>query len=197
MLKKVRPLALFLIAFLVGCQPQRVVQRVDPTQVMDLQGGFDEDDAREISTAMIDDALQRPWIEQWTATHGRKPTIIVGDLLNNTSDYIDARLITKSLERELLNSGRVAIVAASDERDQIRAERRQGQDWSRTETVKRMAFELGADLMLIGWIGEDVEVSRDRERRIRYYQVSLELVDLESNEKVWIGTHDIEKRITN
>ena len=57
-----------------------------------------------------------------------------------------------------------------------------------------MAYELGADLMLIGWIGENVEVSRNRARRIQYYQVSLELLDVESNRKVWIGTHEIEKR---
>jgi hypothetical protein len=49
-------------------------------------------------------------------------------------------------------------------------------------------------MMLTGWIGENVEVSRSRDRRIQYYQVSLELLDVESNRKTWIGTHEIEKR---
>jgi uncharacterized protein (TIGR02722 family) len=177
-----------------GCAPQRVVDRVDPVLVLDYQDRFDEDDAREVSAYLVADALDRPWIEQWRAAHGDPPTIIVGDLANDTSDYIDTMLITKALEQDLLNSGRVALVAAADQRDSVRAERRQARDWSRPETVKRMAYELGADMMLVGRIGENVEVSRDRSRRIHYYQVSLELLDVESNRKAWIGTHEIEKR---
>jgi PBP1b-binding outer membrane lipoprotein LpoB len=143
---------------------------------------------------VIADALNQSWLDEWQAANGARPVIIIGDVANDTSDYIESRLITKALERQLLNSGRVDLVAAADQRDQVRAERRQSQDWSRPETVKRMAYELGADMMLIGWIGENVEVSRNRARRIQYYQVSLELLDVESNRKAWIGTHEIEKR---
>jgi hypothetical protein len=192
---RIPALVLAAVTALTGCASQRV-ERVDPRSVRDLQSDFDEDDAREVASAMIHDSLGRPWIDVWHARQGRAPTVIVGDLQNKTSAYIDPRLMTKSLERELLNSGRVAIVASSDEREQLRAERRQGQDWSRPETVKRMAYELGADLMLIGWVGENVESSSDRSRKIQYYQVALELVDIESNQKVWIGTHEIEKRVS-
>jgi uncharacterized protein (TIGR02722 family) len=187
-------LLLTVAAAAAGCASHRVVERADPREVLDYQARFDEDDAREVSAHLIADALDQPWLDQWEAGHEARPVIIVGDVANDTSDYIETRLITKALERELLNSGRVDLVAAAAEREQLRAERRQGQDWSRPETVKRMAYELGADLMLIGWIGENVEVSRSRARRIQYYQVSLELVDVESNRKAWIGTHEIEKR---
>ncbi|MHC4219465.1 MAG: penicillin-binding protein activator LpoB [Planctomycetota bacterium] len=180
-----------------GCASHRVVDRADPREVLDYQARFDEDDAREVSTHMIADALSQPWIDEWQAAHGNRPVVIVGDVANDTSDYIETRLVTKALERELLRSGRVDLVAAAAERDQLRTERRQSQDWSRPETVKRMAYELGADMMLIGWIGENVEVSPDRARRIQYYQVSLELIDVESNRKTWIGTHEIEKRSRN
>jgi uncharacterized protein (TIGR02722 family) len=180
-----------------GCNSSNRVQRADPREIVDYQPRFDEDDAREVSEHMIADALSQPWLDEWEAAHDARPVVIVGDVANDTSDYIETRLMTKALERELLRSGRVDIVAAADERDQLRAERRQGQDWSRPETVKRMAYELGADMMLIGWIGENVEVSRDRKRRIQYYQISLELVEVESNRKAWIGTHEIEKRSRN
>ena len=177
-----------------GCATQRIVERADPREVLDYQARFDEDDAREVSAHLIVDALHRPWLDEWQAAHGARPVVIVGDVANDTSDYIETRLITKALERELLNFGRVVLVAAADERDQLRAERRQIQDLSRPHTLKRMAYELGADMMLIGWIGENVEVSRNRARRIHYYQVSLELLEVESNRKAWIGTHEIEKR---
>jgi len=181
---------------LAGCEKSQRIDRVDPGEVLDYQVKFDEDDAREVADAMIDDALSRPWIDNWLQeSGGKRPTIIVGDILNNTSDYIDSGIFTVAFERDLLNSGRVAIVASSDERSQIRDERRQGQDWSRPETVKKMAYELGADMMLIGRISENRETHRNKKRLIRYYQVSMELIDLESNQKVWIGIHEIEKRM--
>ena len=182
---------------LAGCEKSQRVERVDPSEVLDYQVKFDEDDAREVARAMIDDALSRPWIDNWMAeSGGKRPTIIVGDILNNTSDYIDSGLFTIAFERDLLNSGRVAIVASSSERMQVRDERAEGRDWSRPETIKRMAYELGADLMLIGRIGENRETHRNKKRFIRYYQVALELIDIESNQKVWIGLHEIEKRQT-
>jgi uncharacterized protein (TIGR02722 family) len=190
-------LAGILGALLAGCEKSQRVERVDPSEVLDYEVKFDEDDAREVANAMIEDVLSRPWIDIWLGeSGGKRPTIIVGDILNNTSDYIDSGLFTVAFERDLLNSGRVAIVASSSERSQVRDEREQGQDWSRPETVKRMAYELGADLMLIGRIGENREKHRNKKRSIRYYQVALELIDIESNQKVWIGLHEIEKRKT-
>ncbi|MCB9847598.1 MAG: penicillin-binding protein activator LpoB [Phycisphaeraceae bacterium] len=190
--------AALLGATLTGCEKSQRIERVDPGQVLDYQVKFDEDDAREVAHAMIDDALSRPWIDNWLSEHaGKRPVIIVGDILNNTSDYIDSSLFTVAFERDLLNSGRVSIVASSSERTQLRDERAQGQDWSRPDTVKRMAYELGADLMLIGRIAENREVHRNKKKNIRYYQVSLDLIDVESNQKVWIGLHEIEKRGTN
>lgn len=176
-----------------GCKTRKVT-RVDPTEVRDLNYRFDEDDARETADAMIDQALTHPWIEEWREANGDRPIMIVGEVRNDTSDYIDTKLFTKQFERALLNSGRVRIVAASDERDQLRDERASIRDWSRPETVKQMAYELGADMMLLGRVGENVEISRRGNERIQYYQVNLELIDIESNEKLWIGERQIEKR---
>ena len=66
---------------------------------------------------MIESALSRPWIDNWMAEHaGKRPTVIIGTVKNDTGDYIDTKLFTKQLERELINSGRVQIVAGRDER---------------------------------------------------------------------------------
>jgi len=191
-------LALLLTAalLLAACAKTRDVDRVDPAQtVVDYDYRFDEDDARFTAETMIEDALYRPWIDQWIAEHGGRPVIIVGEIRNDTSEYIDTKLFTKQFERALLNSGAVQIVAARDERGQLRDERLQGQEWNRPETVKRMAYELGADLMLIGRVGESQDVNRTGKRRSVYYQTNLELIDIESNEKLWIGEHQIEKLV--
>lgn len=179
---------------LAGCK-SREVTRADPTEVRDLDFRFDEDDARMTADTMVRDALSRGWIDRWMGANGQRPVVIVGTVRNETSDYLDSKLFTKQIERELINSGRVRIVAARDERGEVRDERTQGLDWSRPETVKQQAYELGADFMLLGRVGENIERSRNGNQRIVYYQVNLEMIDLESNEKVWIGEQQIEKRV--
>lgn len=178
----------------LGCK-SREVTRVDPTEVRDLDFRFDEDDARQTANTMVRDALSQGWIDRWMGAHEQRPVVIVGTVRNETSDYLDSKLFTKQIERELINSGRVRIVAARDERGEVRDERKQGLDWSRPETVKQQAYELGADFMLLGRVGENIERSRNGNQRIVYYQVNLEMIDLESNEKVWIGEQQIEKRV--
>lgn len=182
------------VGVLAGCK-SREVTRVDPTEVRDLDFRFDEDDARMTADTMVRDALNQGWIDRWMGANEQRPVVIVGTVRNETSDYLDSKLFTKQIERELINSGRVRIVAARDERGEIRDERKQGLDWSRPETVKQQAYELGADFMLLGRVGENIERSRNGNQRIVYYQVNLEMIDLESNEKVWIGEQQIEKRV--
>ncbi len=54
-----------------------------------------------------------------------------------------------------------------------------------------MGKEIGADFMLIG--GIDTIIDAAGGIAVRFYQVELELVNLESNEKVWIGQKKIKK----
>lgn len=181
-------------ASLWGCTPTREVHRGDPRQAVDLSYRFSDDDAREVAETMIDDALRSGWIEGWREEHsGKRPVVIVGTVRNDTSDYIDSLLFTKQFERALVNSGRVRVVAMRTERGEVRDERADIAEWSRPETVKKMAYELGADLMMIGRVGENVQISRAGNVRVQYFQVNLELIDIESNEKVWIGERQIEK----
>ncbi len=187
-------LAIIALVAIPGCK-SRQVTRVDPEDILDLDYRFSDDDARMTADAMIGDVLGRPWLDNWIVANGQAPIVIVGTVRNDTSDYIDTKLFTKQIEVELVNSPRIRVVAARDERGEIRDERLSGQDWNRPETVKRIAYELGADLMLLGRVGENVQISRNRNRRVQYYQVNLELIDIESNEKIWIGEKQIEKRV--
>lgn len=178
----------------VGCGGGREVIRADPAEIVDLSARFNENDARLVADEMIGDSLSRPWLDRWREEKRGAPVVIVGTVRNDTGDYIDTALFTKQIERAFVNSGRVRLVAARGERGEVRDERREMQDFSRPETVKKKAFEVGADLMMIGRVGEDVQVSRGGNVKIQYYQVNLELIDIESNEKVWIGEKQIEKR---
>ena len=57
-----------------------------------------------------------------------------------------------------------------------------------------MGQELGADFMLLGQIDSILDSAEGES--VRYYQVELELIDIETNEKTWIGQKKLKKRIS-
>lgn len=184
-----------IMAALAGCyNPNWSIQRTDPNNTVDVDYRWQDDDARQTYRQLIGDCLARPWVENFRQAHGgNRPVVFVGTVRNETSDYIDTKLVTKRFEEELINSGRVRVVADRDQRGEIRDERQQGQAWNMPETVKKQAMELGADYIMLGRIGEVKQESNDRKTLVQYYQINLEMIDIQSNEKVWIGSADVKK----
>lgn len=183
---------------LAGCQPTyRDVQRVPANQAVDVDYRFNDTDARQVWQGMSDDALFRGWLDQWIKENGRRPVVIIGGIKNNTQDYINTNLFTRNFEREMLNSGKVRVVAARNDRGEIRDERLQGQEWNSPQTRKAMKNELGADLILVGDINDMQDRSLSGRTVVKYFQVNFDLTDLESNEKAWIGSVEIKKVSTD
>jgi hypothetical protein len=178
--------------FVLSCSPKKV-KRVSPEEQIDLSGRWNDTDSRLVSEAMIKDCLNHPWLPQFMREEGKKPVVIVGEVRNKTTEHIAVNTFIKDLERALINSGEVRVVANAAERLGVRSEREEQLDWASPETRKRLRNELGADYMLIGSI-ESIE-DREGNKRVIFYQVNLELVDIETNEKVWIGEKKIKKYI--
>ena len=139
------------------------------------------------------DIASRPWVEEYTAKHGKKPVLIVGTIRNKSSEHIETETFSKDLEREMINNGRVTFVANKMERGELRSERTEQQTWAREETQKRLAAETGADYMLQG--GIKTIIDKEGNQQVKFYQVDMELIHLESNEKVWIGSKKIKKLV--
>jgi uncharacterized protein (TIGR02722 family) len=145
---------------------------------------------------MVEDALSKPWLDEWISQKGARPTVYVGRIRNDTEEYIDAELFTKRIEEELINSGRVRVVADQGQRAELREERIGQQEFSRPETIKKVANEIGADIALVGKIAQVFQQTNDRRTVSNYFQVSLELIDVETNEKLWIETEPVRKMAT-
>ena len=182
-------LVLATLVALTGCKTK--VKRVAIDEQIDLSGRWNDTDSQLVSAEMIADIASRSWVEQYTAQHSKKPVIIVGTIRNKSSEHIETETFTKDLERELVNNGRVTFVANPTERGELRQERKEQQTWSREETQKRLAAETGADYMLQGSIKTIVD--QEGKKSVKFYQVDLELVHLESNEKAWMGHKKIKK----
>lgn len=170
------------------------VTRIDPETQTDLSGNWNDTDARLVAQEMITDALGRPWLTDFSSSTGNKPVVTVGTIRNLSSEHIDTETFTSDFERELINSGRVRFVASSGQRDEIRGERFDQQEFASQETMKKIRNETGADFILMGAIKTIVDQLEGT--RVVYYQTDLEMINIESMEKVWIGTKKIKKGIS-
>jgi uncharacterized protein (TIGR02722 family) len=182
---------LALLVLIGGCSSSPKVTRTPSDEVIDVSGYWNDTDSQMVSEEMIADSLSRVWIDEWRSASGEKPTVIVGSIRNQSSEHINTRTFTKDLERAFVNSGRVRLVASSDERSGLRSERLDQLRNATIDTAKSMGKEIGADFMLIGGINSIVDAAGGKQ--VRFYQVELELINLESNEKVWIGQKKIKK----
>ena len=182
---------LALMVLIGGCASGPRVTRTSSGEVIDVSGYWNDSDSQMVSSEMIADSLSRVWIDEWRGATGAKPTVIVGSVRNKSSEHINTRTFTKDLERAFVNSGRVRLVASSDERSGMRSERLDQLRNATIDTAKSMGKEIGADFMLIGGINSIIDAAGGT--KLRFYQIELELINLETNEKVWIGQKKIKK----
>lgn len=189
-----RATAAVLIGLVLLAACGKTVRRIDPAETTDLSGYWNDTDSRIVSEDMIADCLSHPWIQEHVAEYNKKPVVIVGNVRNRSMEHIATGTFIRDLERAFVNSGQVRVVANPFEREELRDEREEQQDWATEETRKKLRAETGADYMLTGVI--DVIIDKEGGREVKFYQVDLYLTNIESNERVWIGQSKIKKEIS-
>ena len=169
------------------------VQRVATDTVTDLSGRWNDTDAQLVAEQIVKEALSFPWLVKFVKRTGTEPKVIVGEIRNKTDEHIDTDVFRKAIERQLLNSGSVEFVADKNERQEIRDERADQQEYSSDSTRKQFKQEEGADYMLKGVITSVVDQISGK--RAIFYQIDMELFDVETNKKVFAGQKQIKKII--
>lgn len=188
-----RTAVLFLVMACFGCASLKVT-RTEINKKVDLSGSWNDTDSRLVAEEMIKDCLSRPWVDAFSAGNSKPPVVILGAIVNRTSEHIDAQLFLSDLEKNLLNAGKVRFVAERQQRQELREEKQdQAQNASKT-TAKPQKVETGADFMLQGSINSAKDEIAGK--YVILYQVNLELVNLTNNEKAWIGQKEIKKVVS-
>lgn len=176
-----------------ACVSKRVT-RIEPSAVTDLSGRWNDTDSRLVANQLIEQTLAAGWAKRYTDTHGGEaPAVLVGTFANRTAEHIAVGTFVKDIERALLSTGAARVVASGDERTDLRAERKDQQQYARADTRSRLGQELGARYVLAGELQAIEDV--DGRERVVFYQVDASLIDLETNAKVWAGQHKIKKYV--
>ena len=179
------------VVLLGGCAQETKVTRVDSEVVTDLSGRWNDTDSRMVAESMVKEALGYQWLNNFSSSKHRQPVVVVGTIQNSSHEHINVNTFVADLERELTNSQKVTFVAGKGDREELRTERKEQAMYAREETQKAPGKEIGADYMMKGSIATILDEVGGT--KAVFYQVDLQMVDLESNAKVWFGQKKIKK----
>ena len=194
MAKQILTIAAVSAALIFSSCASNNVSRVSSETVTDLSGYWNDTDVRLVAGEIIDGCLASPRIAQYPSQHGGKlPVVIVGSYRNKSDEHIDTEILTKKLEAALVNSGKVEFVASSAERNELRAERIDQQTNASESTAKSLGNETGADFMLQGSVKTIVD--SDGKTMARSYFVTTEMIDIETNKKIWMDDNSSIKKV--
>ena len=182
-------------AILVFSACAHKVSRIDPNEQVDLSGRWNNTDSRLVSEEMTTRIINANWRLNHQQKAGKKPVVVIGTIYNKSHEHIEAETFTKEVEQEFLKSELVGLVQGGKQREELRAEKADQQTNASQSTMKKFGLENGADYILTGSINSIVD-SQKRKKEV-YYQVDLELTNIETNEVVWIGDKKIAKFIKN
>ncbi len=179
-----------------ACGGTRSVTREKAGTGRELSGNWSAVDAKETSEALIKDCFASPWLGEFSDEQGRKPRIRVdvNAITNKTDEHIDAQNFIKSIERAMLNSGKVSVLAQTGvETKAVRGEQDDAVG-GRVDEGASVGSEKGADFMVTVRIGSILDQAEGQ--KVKFYKVNFELLNATTKEKVWIGDHEIQKFVT-
>ncbi|SDP98317.1 hypothetical protein SAMN05428975_4702 [Mucilaginibacter sp. OK268] len=174
----------------------RQVTRVSTDETIDISGNWNNSDSRLVAADLTDKILNANWINTHQQEHqGKRPVVIVGFVQNKSHEHIDAETFVKDVESAFIQTQKVRLVQGGKKRDELRAEKEDQQTNATVSSMKKFGLENGADYILQGSINSIVDAHK--RQKVVYYQVNLELTNIQTNEVVWIGEKKIAKYVKN
>jgi uncharacterized protein (TIGR02722 family) len=163
------------------------VQYGDPTAVETLTVDFGSTDLQMIAEKMVQSLLSSPAIQE-----RYRPVLQVATLKNKTNEHIDTKSITDKIRTTLLNSGKVQFTASEIRQEVIdELEYQRGSGYVDPATRKQVGKQVGAAFLLAG---EITSIAKERgNTKDVYYQMTLNLVDLETGLIAWADEKEIRK----
>lgn len=168
-----------------GCAAFRMkVQPVNPDETIPFDASYDYSDLRTLSRTMGESALRGNYLRPGD----EPPILVVLGIENRTTHHIDMKALADTIRSVMMQSGNVLFVNES-RRNEILREQAYQQVQVNEETRAALRNQLGAEYMLTGSL---VELKKRSGREVRaarreeiYYQLTLEVTDLESSVIVW------------
>lgn len=141
---------------------------------------WSENDSEVIADSIFSKLLLSEWNTKFTAK--RKPKIVVGAIEDLTNEKIDTDLIAKNIERSLINSGDVTFISSKSNRELVRNDRKNKNDFDDDEEFKKYLQPLKSDFFISGNI--NLRVDSVSVPKLKEYKLTLEIIKSKNLESV-------------
>ena len=143
---------------------------------------WNENDSEVIADSIVHKLLLAEWNTKFTTK--RKPKIIVGSIEDLTNEKIDTELLSKNIERSLINSGDITFITSKSMREVVRSNRRNKNDFDGDEEFEKYLQPLKFDFFISGNI--NLRVDSVSVPKLKEYKLTLEIIKRKNLESVFI-----------
>lgn len=178
-------------ALLLGGCSSTTVSYGDATETETVTVDYGSSDLQAIADKMADSMLASPATSEITA--GGRPVMFMDSIRNKTSEHIDTEAITDTLRTKLLSSGKFRFVDMSKVaavKQQL--EYQQSSGMVDPASMVRLGKQTGARYMVYGNLASIVK-DNGKVKDV-YYQMTMNLMDLENGELLWADQKEIRKQ---
>ncbi len=181
-MKKIVKLASVTMLALAVTACSTKIEAIDPGSNLQLTTDFGATAVNDTISKMVDDILVFPPIVE--ITKNKRPVVVVYPIRNKTSQHINTEQILTSIRTRLLRSGKFTFINRQSD-DALIEEVKYQQDSGLVDKTKAKRFgkQVAPDYALTGTITEIVQKAGGT--KDVFYNVSLELKDLESGVLEW------------
>ena len=150
---------------------------------------WNENDSEMIADSIVSKLLLSEWNTKFTTK--RKPKIIVGSIEDLTNEKIDTDVIAKNIERSLINSGDVTFISSKSNREMVRNDRKNKNDFDDDIELKKYLEPLRSDFFISGNVKLNVDsISIPKKNE---YKLTLEIIKTKDLKSVFITSQTLNK----
>ena len=176
----------------------------DPDRVETVNIDFGSTDLQSMADSMVQSLLVSPnlqYLDHPGKGEDKRIVLFTGNVNNRTSEHIDTASITDSIRTALLNSGRFRIAASNQGQDELGSQVRFQMESGRVDPnlVREFGKQIGADAVMYGNLrsiekekGRSIETAGRKTDDV-YYKLTLEVVNIETGEVVWMNEKELRK----
>ncbi len=176
----------------------------DPNKVETVNLQFGSTDLQSMADKMVQSLLSSPglqYIDHSGKGEDKRVVLFTGNVNNRTSEHIDTSSITDSIRTALLKSGRFRIAASNQAQDELGSQVRFQMESGRVDPnlIRQFGKQIGADAVMYGNLRS---IEKERQRSLEsggkktedvYYKLTLEVVNIETSEVIWMEEKEIRK----
>lgn len=172
------------------CSCRVTVKSLNPEEDVRYTAEYSYTDLKVLSSEMASRILKSD-----IAKEEPPPVMIIFGIENRTSEHIDTRALADAIRTQLIQSGRFQFVNEA-QRQKIEQEiAYQNQGYISPESRIQIGKQVGAKYMLTGSLvsitQDELKQVRIKKKNLRYYRLTLEITNLNTNLIVWTDEQEI------